>query len=320
MASKASWNTNPGPGRPVRPIVGPLVLIVVGALFLYADWKPGFSAWRVLATYWPLILIFLGLGRIWDNTRSGAPQKYSSGLSIGVLAFVLVMVVLLWHGRSFSRTDRYSSAMRHTWKTVELGGAKSVRADIEMASGELTINGGSANLVDAKFDQPESTGEPVVDYSQSGGVGELKISQDKSGVNISYPGRGDSDWNLRLGSGAPMELKINLGAGQSNLNLRGLPVTKLDLNIGAGQVNADLTGERKQDLNADIEGGVGEAEIRLPRNVGVVVEASGGIGSIDTRGLKHENGRYVNDAYGTTAATIHLKVQGGIGRISLTEE
>ncbi|MGA2811162.1 MAG: toast rack family protein [Candidatus Acidiferrum sp.] len=321
MASNSGLNTNPPPGGG-RSVIGPLLLIAFGVLFLYASWKPGFSAWRVLGIYWPLILIFLGLGKIWDNTRSGGvSQRYSSGVSIAVLAFVVVMAALLWHSRSFSRAaGYYSSAMRHTSKTVELGGAKSVRADIEMSAGELTVGGGSMNLVDAKFDQRDSEGEPRVDYSQSGGVGELKISQDRSGPHISYPGHDDTNWNLQFGAGAPLDLKINLGAGQSNLNLRGLPVTKLELNIGAGQVNADLTGDRQQDLDADIEGGVGEAEIRLPRNVGVTVEASGGIGSIDTHGLKHEGGRYVNDTYGKGGATIRLKVEGGIGHIELNEE
>src|SRR5271163_4003357 len=151
MASNTGLNTNPGQRpRPVRSLVWPLVLIVVGSLFLYANWRPGFDAWRVLGTYWPLILIFLGLGRIWDNTRSGgAPQRYSSGLSLGVLAFVLVMVLLLWHGRSFSRAAGYSLAMRHTERTLELGRAKNVRASIELSTGELTVGGGSANLLDA---------------------------------------------------------------------------------------------------------------------------------------------------------------------------
>jgi hypothetical protein len=297
------------------------VLIVIGGLFLYANWRPGFDAWRVVGTYWPLILIFLGLGKIWDNTRAGgSPQRYSSGLSIGVLAFVVVMVALLWHGRSFSRAAGYSSEMRHTWKTLELGGAKKVRAEIEMSAGELTISAGSANLMDAKFDGLDGAGEPRVDYLQAGGEGELKISDDGTHSHVRYPRHEDTDWNLRFGAGAPLELKIDMGAGQGNLNLRGLPVTKLELNIGAGQVNADLTGERKEDLYADIEGGVGEAEIRLPRNVGVTVDASGGIGSIDTHGLKHEDGRYVNDAHGKGGATIHLKVEGGIGHINLTEE
>jgi hypothetical protein len=54
--------------------------------------------------------------------------------------------------------------------------------------------------------------------------------------------------------------------------------------------------------------------------VGVTVHASGGIGSIDTAGLKKEDGDYVNEAYGKSAATIHLTVQGGVGAIHLIEE
>jgi len=322
MASNSGWSTNPGRGpQPVRSLVFPLILIVIGGLFLYASWKPGFDPWRVLGTYWPLILIFLGLGKIWDNTRSGgSTQRYSSGLSLGVLAFVVIMVALLWHGRSFSRASGVSSAMRHTERVVEGGHAKAVRAEIDLSAGQLTVSGGAPDLLDASFDDQESDGAPQVSYEQSDSEGRLRISQEKSGPHISFPGHRDSRWNLRFGGGAPLDLKIDMGAGQGNINLRDLPVTKLELNIGAGQVNADLTGERKQDLNADIEGGVGEAVIRLPRNVGVTVEASGGIGSIDTHGLKHEDGRYVNDAYGKTATTIRLKVEGGIGHISLTEE
>jgi len=85
-------------------------------------------------------------------------------------------------------------------------------------------------------------------------------------------------------------------------------------------MDVDLTGDRKTDLTADIEGGVGQANIRLPKNVGVIAHASGGIGSINVRGLKHDGDSYINDAYGKSPATIHLKVEGGIGEITLTQE
>jgi predicted membrane protein len=111
-----------------------------------------------------------------------------------------------------------------------------------------------------------------------------------------------------------------MGAGQGNLHLRDVPLTRLNLSIGAGQVDVDLTGDRKTDLTADIEGGVGQANIRLPKNVGVIVHASGGIGTIDSHGLKHEDDTYTNDAYGKTPATIRLKVEGGIGEIVLSQE
>jgi hypothetical protein len=102
--------------------------------------------------------------------------------------------------------------------------------------------------------------------------------------------------------------------------LRDIDVTRFNLDIGAGQVDLDLTGDRKSDLNADVEGGVGQANIRLPRKIGVIVNASGGIGTIDAHGLKRDGDAYTNDAYGKTPVTIHLKVEGGVGTINLTEE
>lgn len=85
-------------------------------------------------------------------------------------------------------------------------------------------------------------------------------------------------------------------------------------------MDLDLTGERKGNLQAEIHGGVGSAKIRLPRDVGVRVHASGGIGSLETGGLKRDGDAYINDAYGKTAATITMNVEGGIGEIRLEQE
>jgi hypothetical protein len=186
-----------------------------------------------------------------------------------------------------------------------------------MGAGQLTINGGSANLMEADFNYSDSYDEPRVEYNVAEGVGQLNVSQDSRTVHI---GHSENDWSLHFSKDIPMELKIDMGAGQGNLHLRDVPLTRLDLNIGAGQVDVDLTGDRKSDLTADIEGGVGQANIRLPKNVGVIVHASGGIGSIDAHGLKHEDDTYTNDAYGKTPATIRLKVEGGIGEIVLSQE
>ena len=81
-----------------------------------------------------------------------------------------------------------------------------------------------------------------------------------------------------------------------------------------------IVGDRKKDLDADIEGGVGQATIHLPTKVGVLVRASGGIGAVNAHGLKHDGDEYTNDIYGKTAATIHLKVEGGVGEIDLIPE
>ncbi len=304
-------------------LVLPIVLITIGGMFLYANWRPAFDPWPILRTYWPLILIFVGLGKMWDVTRArqnpgGTPRSsVSLGPTFGALAFVLVLVVLFWHGRAFTRDRRYSSDLQHQSRTVERQGAKSVNVSLETSSGEFNISGGSSHLLDADFNYSDSYETPRVDYNVADGVGHLSISQDDGSTHF---GAKHNQWNLRFSNDVPLELKVEMGAGRGQLRLRDMPVTRLEMSMGAGQADLDLTGDRKNDLVVDLEGGVGQVTIRLPRKVGVVVRASGGIGAVEAHGLRHENDEYTNEAYGKTPATIRLKVEGGVGQISLIEE
>ncbi len=312
----------PQDGQPRRvSLVVPIILITVGALFLLHNWRPAFDPGPILWTYWPLILIFVGIGKIWDSSyRSRNPNAapaVSIGASVGAVAFVAVLVLLFWHGRSFSHRRGFDTGAHHNVQTVDLQGAKSAHATLDIAAGQLTINGGASHMLEADFKYSYSFDAPRVDYHVDGGVGQLHISQESHSVHF---GRSENDWNLHFSKDIPLELKVDMGAGQGNLHFRDVPLTRLDLNLGAGQMDVDFTGDRKTDLTADIEGGVGQANIRLPKNVGVIAHASGGIGSIDVHGLKHDGDSYTNDAYGKSPATIHLKVEGGIGQITLNVE
>jgi hypothetical protein len=158
---------------------------------------------------------------------------------------------------------------------------------------------------------------PRVDYSVSGTNGNLDISQRENGGM--HLGRPENTWTVRFGD-VPLDLNVDMGAGQGELNLRGINLTRLKVEMGAGQINLDLSGDRKQSFDVDVQGGVGEAVIRLPHEVGVEIRADGGIGSIDTEGLHKEGGRWVNDAWGKSPITIHMNVEGGIGEIRLVVE
>jgi len=305
-------------------LVVPIVLIGVGALFLYANWRPAFDPWPILRTYWPLILVFIGMGKMWDATKrrqnpDGTRSGTSLGTTTGALAFVLVLIILFWHGRAFTRDRHYAGGggLQHQSRSVDRQNAKSVNVSLEASAGEFNISGGSSHLLDADFNYSDSYETPRVDYNVSDGVGHLAITQDDQGTHF---GTSHNDWNLRFSSDVPLELKVQMGAGRGNLRLRDLPVTRLDMSMGAGQVDLDLTGDRKADLVGDLEGGVGQVTIRLPRKVGVVVRASGGIGSVTAHGMRHDDDEYTNEAYGKTPATIRLKVEGGVGQITLIEE
>jgi len=313
-------------GNPRRvSLVFPILLIAIGGLFLYENSHPYFNPWSVLWRYWPLILIFVGLGKIWDGVRRSkdptARSDFPTGSTVAILVVVLILAAVVWRAPRFSRHRDFSSSVSHRTQTVDLQGAQSVATTINLGAGDLTIRkSDTPHLLDASFDFMDGFRTPKVEYHVDGQRGELEITEEgHSDFHVVAP-NDNTRWNLGLGDTVPLTLDVTMGAGEGTLRLRDLPVTNLDMNLGAGRAVLDLTGTWKKDLDADIKGGVGEAVIRLPKDVGVVVNASGGIGTIDASGFKHEDGEYTNDAYRKSPVTIHLKVTGGIGRIQLLQE
>lgn len=295
-------------------IAGAMILIAIGIVFLIANLHPNIDPWPILLRYWPLILIFIGVGKIFDSfvfrDRSDANKSDITGVSVAFVALILIFGLAIWH------SHKTNPDTIHDTHAVELLGAKEVTADIRMPAGQLTLTGGASRLLDAEFRYREQEGKPSVDYTVSGDHGQLTITQERR-IHL---GTTNNTWKLEFGGNEPLDVKLNMGAGQSDLNFRGLDLRHLEVNIGAGQMALDLTGPRNSDLEADIEGGVGSATIRLPRDVGVRVHASGGIGSVSTDGLTRDGDAYVNDAYGKSAKKIALEVHGGIGEINLRLE
>lgn len=50
-------------------LVGAVLLVALGLFLLYSNFRPGLDPWPLLSRYWPVLLIFLGLGKIWDQFR-----------------------------------------------------------------------------------------------------------------------------------------------------------------------------------------------------------------------------------------------------------
>lgn len=307
-------------------VVFPLLLIGIGLVFLLSRWLPDFYPWPVLWKYWPLALILVGAGMFWDSAqRRNNPQGAPSlpiGSTVATLLFLVIMGFLIWHergamARDWTHVSAGSGHHEHENQVVELGDAKAVRMTIHMPAGELHIDGGAEPLMAADFYQGPSWNAPAVDYSVEHGEGTLVVNQQSANQLMT---NSDNIWKLKVSDEVPIDLEVDVGAGQGNLNLAHVDLTRLELNIGAGRATVDLTGERGKDVQANIHGGVGEAVIRLPKNLGVVATVHGGLGSVDVHGLKEEDGQYTNEAYGKAPNTIHLTVEGGIGHIRLEQE
>jgi len=205
-------------------------------------------------------------------------------------------------------------AVRTESQTVPVGEARSARISLRMGAGEVRLEGGAANLMEAEFRFNRDSLRPRVDYRVFGGRGELEV---RPGRRTAFFGNIRNEWDLRFGGGIPVELNLKLGAGESVLDCSRLDLERLTVDMGVGEMHLDLRGPRSKSIDVSIEGGIGSASVRLPGDVGVRVRVDGGLGSISARGLVKRDGAYVNDAYGKSAVTIDLRVKAGIGSVDL---
>ena len=199
--------------------------------------------------------------------------------------------------------------------SVPLAAAKSVDVHLKMAAGELDISGGSPQLLDGTIKYNVPDWKPDVSYSVHEGKGALMVMQPEAS-HTTFGGV-KYTWDLHLNNAVPLDVAVEMGAGNSTLNFSSTTLRSLNVEMGAGNSTVDLTGDWKHNVTASIQGGVGEAHLRLPRDVGVRVTVDGGLGSVDAPDFKKNGDEYVNDAYGKSGVTVEVHVTGGIGEVYL---
>lgn len=211
----------------------------------------------------------------------------------------------------------HGGPVQHDTQSIDLDKSEMVRTEIKMGAGELQIDGGSPKLLEADFDYNIPKWKPTIRYDASSFRSNLRIEQPSGthgGSHMTYK------WNLKLNDKVPMDLSLDLGAGEARMNLGSMNLRSVQVNMGVGEVTLDLRGKPASDYNVNINGGVGHARVYLPNDVGVIANATGGIGDVSVRGLEKRGGQWINSRHENAPVTIHVDVKGGIGQIEIIAE
>jgi hypothetical protein len=203
-------------------------------------------------------------------------------------------------------------------KTFSIQTVPNVRADIEQGVGELTVRpaAGMDAPLQADFTFAPESWRPVTSSSTEASTAVVRIVQPSdAGFNIF--GYTRNVWNISLPIGHRTDLTVRLGAGNANVDLRGVDLTALDAEIGAGDLTLDLSGGRLYDLTARIRFGAGNVTVRVSRRVGIrVVLQEKGVGNMTFDGLRSQGDVYVNDAYAGSGPKIDVLISRGAGNIT----
>jgi hypothetical protein len=245
-------------------------------------------------------------------------SKRTLALSVAVLAGVM----LAGCGPAFIRRPLPRRPAQEDTRRIEAGGAQAVRARLNMGVGRLKVSGGAPVLMTADFQYPSEEWKPSVAYSVEGTAGVLSVRQDDmSGPRFRRTDR--NEWDVRLSDEIPLDLDIELGVGESDLELGSLTLRRLEVRGGAGKTTVDLSGTPKADLRAEIESGVGELRLKVPAEAGVrVTGVSSGIGDWKAEGFTSRPGdrdAVYNAAYDTAKVRYDIRLIRGVGSIRIEQ-
>lgn len=198
---------------------------------------------------------------------------------------------------------------------VEKDKAEKLDVELQLGIGEITVKKGAKDWVEGNAQYNIDKFAPKVKYDLRGQTGKVTIEH-KGSTNVRL-GKIKNIWDIELNDDIPMDLSIETGASDAELDLQGLQLEKLNIETGVGDLDVNLGGDWKKSFEADIETGVGDTTVILPSKVGVKLTTEAGIGSSNIEGfISKGKGVYVNEAYDKADVKIEVNSEIGVGDIT----
>jgi hypothetical protein len=215
--------------------------------------------------------------------------------------------------------------------------APSATIDIELNCGEASVSTASGNGWRVEGEARNGTG-PTIDADGSS----LRVrSPDSDGDPFGAVGDRES-WRITLPDAVRLDLKVDLNAGSSTMNLAGASLDALELNLNAGSVTLDIgsvkeLGNLQAELNAgslnvtlpnasltgSIEANAGAVNLCVPPGAGLQLNTKEGFAAsydYGDHGLIKEGLTWRSPGFETAAVRIELDTHANAGSFSLDPE
>jgi len=264
---------------------------------------------KLIFRLWPILLIAAGLEIILNRF-----SVWGSLLALVLTVVVLAGVLWLLGPDIGTRQVVTGEEVRQA-----LGEASQAKVVIEPGVGSLHIEAlsESANLVEGAVGA--GRGQRVKRHFAVVGRMATFTLQSEGATGGPFFWWGDQPgWELGLAPEVPLELKVDLGAGQADIDLTGLTVDDLEVSMGIGQATVTLPDEGR--FYAKIEGAIGETVVVIPAGMAVRVRVGTGLAVSDLpNSYQQQDDVYTSPDYASADDRVDLEVDQAIGMITIRQ-
>jgi hypothetical protein len=289
-------------------VVTAVLLIGVGVVFLLANL--GYLTMSILdfsLHFWPILLIAIGFD-VFIGRRS---------IVASLIGLVLIMAILA--GAVWMFGVRISTGQVLSGEQVRqpLQGASSAQISLSPPAGTLRVHGLSEpdGLLVGQVGAPG--GQRILqEYSLNAGRAQVNLRAAGSNF-VMLPGNADKyRWDLGLAGGIPIDLKVDMGAGEALLNLDGVDLTSLKVSLGMGKVEVTLP--QSGSYNAQLDEAIGELVVWVPRNIGVSITPGTALVAANyPPGFVKQGDKFISPNFNSAADRVDLRLNLAIGSVSV---
>jgi LiaI-LiaF-like transmembrane region len=289
-------------------IVTAVLWIGVGVVFLLANL--GYLTLSILdfsLHFWPILLIAIGFD-IFIGRRSIVASL------IGLVLILAILVGAVWMFGVRIGTGQMISGEQIS---QPLQGVSSAQVSISPPAGTLRLQALSepTGLLVGQVGTPNNQ-RVLQDYSVNAGRAQVNLHATGSNF-LMLPGNADQwNWNLGLAGGIPVDLKVDMGAGEALLNLSGVDLASLKVGLGVGR--AEVTLPQSGSYTAQVDGAIGELVVWVPRSAGIsIIPGTALVATSYPPGYQKQGDRIVSPDYNQSADHIDLHLNLAIGSVSV---
>ena len=111
----------PQPPRYQRSLAGPIVLIVIGCLFLLHNFGMRLPIWRAFGRFWPLLLILWGVIKLVEHANANRQGQRAAGIGAGSV-LLLILIIIFGLGAHYSHDVNWGGVRDQIQIDDDLGG------------------------------------------------------------------------------------------------------------------------------------------------------------------------------------------------------
>lgn len=278
-----------------------MLLILIGVLIMMTNMDlVGESFWEALISFFPILLIAIGLEKIFTKSKFQFVSYLTSVLVFAAAIFLAMEAGTYSNSGSFFRSKTIHQGARDS--------VKAIQAVLKLGDGDLTIRDATDELLYGRF--REFSSKPRYDFDVKDGLAKITLtsrSHHAFGGLIQIETGDPDDWRLAFSRNVPLMLECQGDESDIHLNLASTPLRNLRLDADDAEIYIKL-GNIEDVIQVWVGGNDSKLRLRVPRESGLRVTGNDH-GYFREVGLIKRNGFFVNEGYDSLPKRIEVELE-----------